>query len=1140
MRLQSIRLAGFKSFVEPTKIPFPLQLTGVVGPNGCGKSNVIDAVRWVLGESSARNLRGEAMTDVIFNGSTQRAPASKASVELNFDNSSGRLAGEYGKYNEVAVRREVTRDGQNIYFLNGTRCRKKDITDLFLGTGLGPRSYAIIEQGMISRLIESKPQELRVFLDEAAGVSKYKERRRETENRIRHSQENLQRLTDIEAELTAQVEKLRGQSESARRFRRLRDHQRELKQQQTLAQLMKLDQHLATQHQQEHQQSQQLAILEARVDDIDTQELLLKEQQADISETIDHLRAEQTQLVAKLARLEEQVTHRQQDEQQREQQQVQFHEQIETLTTQLDEYQRQWAQSGEQLALVTEERDIQQQQIEMLQEQLEQANVKRQQDSEYLQQAQYDHQQAAQQLTKYQEQLHGADELYRQAQQRYQSLMTQLDQETPTIDLASMEQQVAICEAQLEMAHTHDEHLQAQFNELTEQLTQAQLHQQKANQQQFANQTQRQALTQLLASLSAENYQAESPLRKKLVITAGWESAVEKVLQRWLFAETDPQAMTAADLAVYPPRDAHHASAVNHEMAPALAQQVQGAPENLLAGIYCAEDREHAHALLQQLPADASVITPQGHWYSQTWHDCYQAIEGPSLLESQQQLHQLESQSQSLDEHVEQGHQQVKLLEHQLADIKAQRQQTNAQRQQAQQAFQQASQQMALSEQQLSHHKAQQTQLNKQIEFENQQMTQALEHQQQIATQLENMQETFESTQRVLLAAQELAQKSAQNHQQLSSQLQQIERKAHQYALQYQQYTNQQQQLATRISESQRQLTLIRQQLTQLTSHESNEQSIAQYQAQIEQLRQQQLTEQQVLEGKESQRAQWVEQQTQLGVERKTLQQQVKTQQQSYQQNQVSSAELQARRRVLLEQLSEAGVKLEAESYQQVDLAIDYQQEIDKVERQLKRLGAVNLAAEQEFEQQQARLNELSAQITDLRDALELLNRAIAKIDRQTRSKFKETFDKVNKDLQHLFPQVFGGGTAWLELTEEDLLATGVTIMARPPGKKNSTISLLSGGEKALTALSLVFAIFRLNPAPFCMLDEVDAPLDEVNVGRFADLIARMSETVQFIFISHNRVTMEKADQLAGVTMQEPGVSRLVAVDIAQAVALAQ
>ncbi|RMS47788.1 Chromosome segregation protein SMC [Pseudomonas amygdali pv. photiniae] len=679
MRLKCIKLAGFKSFVDPTTVNFPSNMAAVVGPNGCGKSNIIDAVRWVMGESSAKNLRGESMTDVIFNGSTSRKPVSQASIELVFDNSDGTLVGEYAAYAEISIRRKVTRDSQNSYYLNGTKCRRRDITDIFLGTGLGPRSYSIIEQGMISKLIEAKPEDLRNFIEEAAGISKYKERRRETENRIRRTHENLARLTDLREELERQLERLHRQAQAAEKYQEYKAEERQLK--------------------------AQLSAVRVKVEQLTLRRTRLDEELAELGE-----------------------------------QRAVEHEHLGESRLQLQD-------ALDSMAQDTEQREVLQAQRDALRERLDRIRQDARQHKDH------SHQLAV----------------------RLGSLKAQYDSTRQAL-----------------------ERLRMQSERLTEKREQ----------------------------LSLNLEEGEAPLEELRL-------KLEELLERRMV--------------------------VDDEMRIA---------KNALEDA----DRE--------------------------------------LREAEKRRTQAEQQSQ-----------------------------------------------------------------------------------------------------------------------------------------------------------------LLRGQL-------------------------------------EQQRLEW--------------------------------QSLTVRRTALQDQLHEDGYDLHGVLATLTPDASEQaaEQQLESIAGRIQRLGAINLAAIDEYQQQSERKRYLDAQDADLVEALDTLENVIRKIDKETRNRFKDTFDQINSGIQALFPKVFGGGSAYLELTGEDLLDTGVTIMARPPGKKNSTIHLLSGGEKALTALALVFAIFKLNPAPFCMLDEVDAPLDDANVGRYARLVKEMSQTVQFIYITHNKIAMEMADQLMGVTMHEPGCSRLVAVDVEQAMAL--
>lgn len=1141
MRLKQIRLAGFKSFVEPTKIPFPTDMTAIVGPNGCGKSNVIDAVRWVLGESSARNLRGDAMTDVIFNGSTRRAPVSKASVELCFDNQNGRLVGEFGHYAEVAVRREVTRDGQNNYFLNGSKCRKRDITDLFLGTGLGPRSYAIIEQGMISRLIESKPKELRVFIDEAAGVSKYKERRRETETRINNTEENLLRLTDIESELTQQVDKLRVQAHAASRFRQLRDELRELRDLDRLSQVYRLDRELDALQQTSEQKEQQLALQQAQLAEQENHQVLLRQQEDEVQAQLEQATQSYFENASQLAKLEQQQQHTRQSQQEQTLRREALQERIRSTELELQTHQQTLAEQQvrhEQRALAGGVLDAQ---LENLQEQHER---QRHLDAEHGQ-AFRQHQEL---LRQQQQSVHRTEQELRnlsQIHQRQENSLRQHREQLASLgnqdesELALLKAQIA--EQELMMEEGAQQHVAAEqeLQQRQQALAAAreQLSQQRQNQ--AATQARIESLQQVVEALSGDD-PVQHPLSQALQVEPGWELAVEKVIGAWLHAELAEERDPMLPVALFNQVEGAHQC---QESQQSLSAKVSGAPIGFLTDqVEVAESLEQAWQRLANLPQGHSVITQAGEWLGANWQHLKAPEQQQSLLLLEAQLNTQRSSMMNIESEVELAMQAVnreQAAQQQAAELLHQLklQQDSASRQLHEQRSA-----LALAAQQHQQWQQQRTQLLKQVEGAEQQLEADQHKLELLQAQLVELEEQADVQLEEHARYEEQSEQAKRQLEDLTAQLNSVRHQVHQCQLEEQQAESAVAQTRVQVNREQRQIDELQQALLLLPEMNDQQEQLLQLQDTIEELLTQQLVAEEKKAELEQQRHTLHQQQEALTERVKSLTASISEHQQKLQTQQLSNQELLTRRKLLIEQMSEDGESLKERVARlpEPDPEFDYAKAVRNQEGRIKRLGAVNLAAEAEYVEQSERLSHLSEQITDLQQALETLQTAIAKIDRETRSKFRETFDKVNTDLQQLFPQVFGGGTAWLELTEEDLLDTGVTIMARPPGKKNSTISLLSGGEKALTALALVFAIFRLNPAPFCMLDEVDAPLDEVNVGRFAELVERMSETVQFIFISHNKVTMEKASQLAGVTMHEPGVSRLVAVDIAQAVAMVE
>jgi chromosome segregation protein len=1132
MRLKQIKLAGFKSFVDPTQVAFPAAMTAVVGPNGCGKSNVIDAVRWVLGESSAKNLRGDAMTDVIFNGSTQRKPVSQASVELMFENTQGRLQGTLADRSEIAIKRLVTRDGQSNYFLNGTKCRRRDITDIFLGTGLGPRSYAIIEQGMISRLIESKPADLRIFIEEAAGISKYKERRRETENRIKHTRENLDRLSDVREELGKNLDKLKRQAAAAARFKELKAQERKLKAELAcvkwlhfhgLLQKTELDiEHKLTEIEQFQaaQSGDQLLVLQ------------LKEQQQD-------LRAEQQQVQQQYYQVGNQITRLEQQQLHQSQRRQSLTDELRSLQLTLQEADSYMAQQREQLAELefqleqaAPDAELKQEQFESLTEQAEQAQEQLLQAQSALQQ--WQQQFFALQQQQQQNQLKGQHS--QQQQQQLLNRISQLQQELAQLDAVADSKAAEPLLTKQHETEQQLELLQQQSSEAEQGYQDLQQAQQQYKQQQLVRQSELKQLKNQqdkLSQIQRQVNQQQQQLLKQLEIEPQWARAVSLVLGELQHAVMEqgteqsyvvPTQLTAK--------------------AGTLAAVIRsGLYPDPFHSVLLADSIEQARALQQQLEPQQSVICPQGIWLGSNWQLVPGQAASDNYLTRQQQLLELAEQIQQLEQQIAEQQQLEVRFDAELTTSRQQWQHSQQQLQQTKEQLQKISTDLLLLQQQ------QQLQQQRRLQASSELMAQQQDFEllslqlDELEQQSEALDEQYQAQKAKEWQLQQQQTQSQQQYQQLKQQQDAVRQQLQQLQLEQQSAQKQlsfSQQNLQRSQQQQQQLQqrfqLVQEQLAEVSEPDAEQheslQLLLEQRAEVELLVQQKAEALHQLDDKLRQAEQGHQ-----GVAHLLTQKQ-----KELADLQLSAEGYRVRANNMLEQLTELQVNfkelsetLPAEANEQ-----EWQQQLEKTQDAVGRLGPINLAAIEEFEQQDERKQYLDAQHQDLVSALETLETAIRKIDRETRQKFKETFEQVNDGLQTLFPKVFGGGSAYLDLTEEDLLETGVTIMARPPGKKNSTIHLLSGGEKALTALSLVFSIFRLNPAPFCMLDEVDAPLDDANVGRFCNLVREMSETVQFIYISHNKIAMEMAAQLMGVTMQEPGVSRVVAVDVEDAVKMAQ
>ena len=1164
MRLKSIKLAGFKSFVDPTTVNFPGNMCAVVGPNGCGKSNVIDAVRWVMGESSAKNLRGESMTDVIFNGSVNRQPVGQAAIELVFDNSDGGVGGEYASYAEISIKRIVTREAQSEYQLNGTRCRRRDITDIFLGTGLGPRSYAIIEQGTISRLIESKPEELRVFIEEAAGISKYKERRKETESRMRRTLENLERLTDLRDELERQLQHLQRQAESAEKYSAFKEEERELKAQLQALQWQELDTQIKACTQAIGDLEVKLEAIHAEHQQVDTAIEQHRVAHSDVSDHFNEVQATYYSLGSEVSRIEQTIKHQRERSQQ--------------LQDDLGQTSRSFTESGKLLSEDRVKLEAWEQELatlspelEMLQE-VEQASTEallvaeetmhawQQRWDEFNHHAAEPRQQAEVQQSRLQH--------LEQALQRVQNRIGQLEEEkqslassTVDIEIETLGEQLAELELTLGEHENMGEQLLDEVassreagGQLSDQLNEVRSDLQRLRGRQASLEALQQAALEsndgnVQDWLQAHELEHKPRLLEQLEVDEGWQLAVETVLGDYLQAvcvdDIGPLGNMLGQLEQGQLMLLQNGSYDTGSSPELLVSRVRGGnlAGGLLAGIYCSDDMATAMQRRSSLAAHESVITRDGIWLGPNW------LRVTRLSDDQGNVIQRKQELEDLAQCLAQEDQRAEQLEMALLESRDSLQRLEEQRQQNQRELQAVTRQHSQVSANLSAEQAKIEQITVRRERINAEIDESRE---QFALEQEAMAES-----RLLLAtAIESMESDTQRREQLLSERDEARSKldsarqtarhnkdaAHQSAMRDQSLQTQLNSMRESIARTSSQLEQLRERRDSLQrSLNENESPVDALKVELEEQLEQRLK----VEGELSEARQSVadieNKLRQAEQQRAAIEHRAETVRSELEQQRLGNQGLQVQRENVQSLLTESDHSVEqvlatmpAEANES-----EWQRSLERVANRIARLGPINLAAIDEYSQQSERKNYLDAQNEDLETALQTLEAAIRKIDKETRNRFRETFDKVNAGLQELFPRVFGGGSAYLEMTGEDLLDTGISIMARPPGKKNSTIHLLSGGEKALTAIALVFSIFQLNPAPFCMLDEVDAPLDDANVGRYARMVKEMSGRVQFIFITHNKISMELADQLMGVTMHEPGVSRLVTVDVEEAAELA-
>ncbi|MGR9100530.1 MAG: chromosome segregation protein SMC [Gammaproteobacteria bacterium] len=1170
MKLEKIKLSGFKSFVDPTTIPVNGNLTGIVGPNGCGKSNIIDAVRWVMGESSAKHLRGGQMTDVIFNGSSTRQPVSLASVELIFDNSEGKLGGEYANYSSISIKRQVNRDGQSTYILNNSRCRRRDITDLFLGTGLGSRSYAIIEQGTISRMVEAKPEELREHIEEAAGISRYKEKRNETEIRMRHTQENLDRLNDVRDEVEKQLKHLKHQARKAEKYTEYKKEERRFRIELLAMRwdgyelsLKGLDEQLVTVAER-HNKS---FLLQREIGaEIEAKRAQLKNEQ----HQLELVHAEYYTVAAEVNRLDQEIAHTEKDN-------FEMTQEIERLHRQADQSLLEIEQDKQQLEEISQL--LMETESELSTAKMKEAEIQDLQKTAYERQhawqeewqafgneystvkGQIEIQQAKiAQLENQRKQVqHKLDQLHAE-QSTLSGNQIQFEIETLDRTIQDIESKRAEFNHQLEQIHLqidemrqsvkqsyselHD--LRAELHGINGKISSLELLQQHAMGKDKKN------LNQWMENAGLVGRQR---LAEAIDVDAEWEVAAETVLAAFLDAvcvENISQFMQELDalkgesLSLLDMRPPYAMQRNTDPTLPMLTDKIRSpwALEGLLSGVYCAEDIESANEISEQLRFHESVITRQGVWIGPGWLKLVHAADNKSgVLQREKQLRLLKQRKKDSQIKISSLEQKLDDLEHNLKEAENRRE---ALRQQDKIVASELSAKSA----EFSAHSARLEQQSIRLERVMSEIDELIGHIAEIDGLLDDSHKLKEKAVHAMVTLEEQkyrleemkieiqAENQLTGHKvndsrkkvlELEARIESLHSSRDMTAKQIERLRSLAQQSGARISDLEQRLSLMEQPLIEnKAAVEQSRRKKNELDAELKKVRS-------VLEKTESE----------IGINEQEFQRlhnEVENNKADLDKLRFEQQEIKVRQKTVEEQLKEVDSEAREVLSQLPEHATEqeWKSMVDELTAKIEKLGPINLTAIEEYQTQSERMNFLNEQHQDLTEALKTLSQAINRIDRESRHRFKETFDKINTGLQHKFPKLFGGGQAYLDLTDQELPDSGVNIVAKPPGKRLSSIHLLSGGEKALTAVALVFSIFELNPAPFCLLDEVDAPLDDANVGRFSQMVEEMSESVQFLFISHNKVTMEIAKQLAGVTMKEPGVSRMVAVDIDEAVDLAE
>jgi chromosome segregation protein len=1177
VRLIKLKIAGFKSFVEPTIVLFPSQLAGVVGPNGCGKSNIIDAVRWVLGESKASELRGESIQDVIFKGSGNRKPVSRASVELFFDNSQGRAAGQWSQYGEITVKRVLDREGNSSYYINNLHVRRRDVIDLFLGTGLGPRAYAIIGQGMISRIVEAKPDELRLFLEEAAGVTKYKERRKETEHRLEDARENIARVNDICSELEAQVTRLQAQAEVAKHYRTLHeqvsikqsvlwlkkrnDARRDAQElaQQVKAAAIQVDAGMAqlreVEARVEHAREAHFAASDA-LHAAQAEMYAVNGEVSRLEAELNHIREARTRLELRLTQLADEEAHWTAQKRQLIEEETRWQTLLENARNRSALAASQHAEAAERLSVMEEA-------VRLAANEVAAARREQNQIEQALRLAEADHGHAQRAL-----------ENLAQQQTRLEQDRLALGAPDPALLILAQEHEMRSKEA-LEAAQTQLALTQAAIPAAESELRSAREALQAAHRRLTETRAQHGALEQLQAKvapsgeigawLKARGLSEAKPLWQSIQVNTGWETAVEAVLRERFSALMADATTLRAALDVPPP------VILTLVLANPVAQQaIPVASDTLRAQVQCndprwaavldewlanviivddlsakcplRQDSEHAQQV-SGLPS--AYVSRAGHIMTSNGITLYVPdAKTHGVIERQREIDELSgliiahSEAERLAREVQQtAEQKLALLQTQL---------TAARRgaQEAQQAFHTAQLEALKLAQAQARFEERSTQIDR--DFAELSRQYAAEQARAERAELEAKQ------QREMLAAIRLQlDQLFEAQRQQEAALREARQLETQLAREMQEAGFSERECLSKLEDNARAATTANSQLARITTEtEAASTEIARISDQVlqEQLhdvlddkraKESALADRRnALESAAAELRSLDEQRLQLEQGIAPLHERINQLNMKVQAAQMSEAQFQERLTEinLLTEADEAPFA-EALAAQPKDSVL--QSEITRLNREIEALGPVNLAALDELTSATERKGYLDEQSADLASAIGTLENAIRQIDRETREQLQETYNTVNSHFGQLFPQLFGGGEARLILTGDEILDAGIQIMAQPPGKKNTTIHLLSGGEKALTAIALVFAIFQLNPAPFCMLDEVDAPLDDSNTVRFCEMVKRMSVQTQFIFISHNKIAMEMAQQLIGVTMQEQGVSRVVEVDIGEAMRLA-
>ena len=1169
MRLSKLQIAGFKSFVDPTDIRLPADLVAVVGPNGCGKSNIIDAVRWVMGETSAKLLRGDNMADVIFNGSSARKPVGKASVELIFDNSDGSATGNFARFSEISVKRTLSRDGHSNYFINRIKTRRKDVLDLFRGTGLGPRSYSIIEQGMVSRIVEARPEDLRAFVEEAAGTSKYKDRRRETETRIDRTRENLERVADIRDELDKQLRRLKRQAGSAKRYQSLREEQHLMNGQLLLLKLRAMDEKLAQQDRLSARFENDLEAVLAEQRAAEAQTEKLRREQAECREKHSQVQQEFYSLGAEIKTIEQRIEHLGETRQRQ-------GEEVERLQSERQQRQQQLKEAQASLAQLREAQSALAPQVEELQQRRRQAEAQQAQAEGALEnwQSQWDafneqsqasvRQREVQQsrITQLQQHLQRSGEQSARLEQEFAEARRLIDDMDITELRAEVKRHDDVCagsEQEFQQTEATIQSVEHEARQKREDNAQLRARQHEARSRLTSlREIQAAALggddEALQQWLSKSGLGTQPKLATRIRVADGWQRAADRLLNDCLGAlcverlpddalaeRPDCAVMLVANTSSSTTEPASDASARTR-----LLDKVEAGETDLsgfLGGVYAAESLREAIAMQGDLGNRECVVTRDGALVGANWISfASQSQLETGVLVREEEINQLQQSLGTLETQVAAG-------KHEIAELESKREALRQHGQEQRARLEKIRAERTEMHTTLGREEARHREIEQRITALESELGSLGAHAHTDHNEINKAQELLEhaaAQQNEMEAKRDALRKQKEQHQNTVAlsrdELQQIGEQVHQQALHKQRLDAEFESTAADIARMQAQLKGDAEQLA-LINDELGESGapVSEWKTRLQEMLERKVEVDGRLAAAGDAVAELDQRIIRINEQQSSTVTAVSEARDHLEQHKLARQEILVRRDTQVEQMDGKGYERAQLATQMSEDANIEQWELrsEELENKINRIGPVNLVAIEEFDEESERKEYLDRQYADLTEALDTLRSVIRKIDRETRTRFKDTFDRLNAGFNDFFPKLFGGGKAELQLTEDDFLTAGVVVMARPPGKRNSHIHLLSGGEKALAAVALLFSLFKLNPAPFCMLDEVDAPLDDANVERYCETIKTLVKASQMIVITHNKITMEAAEVLVGVTMGEPGVSRLVSVDIDQAVEMA-